>query len=473
MSELGGADIFGALAEEQSESHNPYQLVDGSRVGVIGGGPAGSFTTYFLIEMAERVGIDLVVDIFDLKDFTEIGPKGCNHCGGIVSESLVQFMAADGLNIPAEVIQRGIDSYVLHMDVGTVPIQTPLQEKRIAAVYRGSGPRGMTEDMRFADSFDQYVLGRALEKGATLLRERVDKVEIVDGMPQISTRQGTTREYDFVVGAVGANSPAQKIFTPAGFGYEAPTTTKTYITELPLGREDVQKYLGTSMHVFLLNIPRVEFAAFVPKGDFATMVLLGENIDKALIKTFLSAPEVVECLPPLFQVPDAVCHCSPMINVREATRPFTDRIVLTGDCGVARLYKDGIGSAYRCAKAIATTAVMEGVSAEDFTAHYLPTYKAIASDNSVGKFVFWVTRQIQRTRFVRRGLLSMVVGEQYGENVLPRMSTVLWDTFTGSAHYKDVFLRTLRPTFISRLVWSIVTSLIGLMPTRPNGESGG
>jgi len=32
------------------------------------------------------------------------------------------------------------------------------------------------------------------------------------------------------------------------------------------------------------------------------------------------------------------------------------------------------------------------------------------------------------------------------------MSTVLWDTFTGSAPYTDVFMRTLSPAFLYRFL---------------------
>ena len=62
------------------------------------------------------------------------GPAGCNHCGGIVSESLVQLLTTEGINIPTKVAQKGIESYVLHMDVGSVRIETPVHEKRIAAM---------------------------------------------------------------------------------------------------------------------------------------------------------------------------------------------------------------------------------------------------------------------------------------------------------------------------------------------------
>lgn len=40
--------------------------------------------------------------------------------GGIVSESLVQLLATEGINIPTKVAQKGIESYVLHMDVGSI-----------------------------------------------------------------------------------------------------------------------------------------------------------------------------------------------------------------------------------------------------------------------------------------------------------------------------------------------------------------
>ena len=116
-------------------------LDDGSRVAVVGGGPAGSFFSHFLLDMAEHVGLRVGVDVYEPRDFCRPAPIGCNMCGGIVSEALVQHLATEGINLPETVIQRGIDSYVLHMDVGTVRIETPLNEKRIAAVHRGGGPR--------------------------------------------------------------------------------------------------------------------------------------------------------------------------------------------------------------------------------------------------------------------------------------------------------------------------------------------
>ena len=103
------------------------RLEDGSRVAVIGGGPAGSLSAYFLLTFARRMDLDLRVDVYEPRDFTKAGPTGCNMCGGVVSESLVQMLAAEGIDLPATVVQRGIESYVLHTDTDSVRIDTPLK----------------------------------------------------------------------------------------------------------------------------------------------------------------------------------------------------------------------------------------------------------------------------------------------------------------------------------------------------------
>ena len=64
------------------------------------------------------------------------------------------------------------------------------------------------------------------------------------------------------------------------------------------------------------------------------------------------------------------------MNIRGVAEPYADRIVFVGDAGVSRLYKDGIGAAYRTAKAAARAAVFQGVSADDFRRHYQPVWRA-------------------------------------------------------------------------------------------------
>ncbi|MHC4767923.1 MAG: NAD(P)/FAD-dependent oxidoreductase [Planctomycetota bacterium] len=445
------------IAAEGSRTSDTLELESGSRVAVIGGGPAGSLFTYFLLEFADRIGLDLAVDMYEPRDFSKPGPGGCNMCGGIISETLVQNLAAEGVNLPDTVVQRGIDSYVLHMDVGTVRIETPLNEKRIAAVHRGGGPRDVK--VQKWESFDQHLQKLAVDRGANVVRQRVDDVTWNDGRPQIKSPDGNAQPYDLLAAAVGVNSPALKLFQAMEVGYEAPEAVKTFISEYYFGEEVISSALGTAMHVFLLNIPRLEFAAIVPKGDYVSVCLLGEEIDKDLVKAFLESPEVTECMPVDWKPETRSCFCSPRINVKGSSRPFADRLVFVGDCGVTRLYKDGIGAAYRTAKAAATTAIFKGIGAESFREHYLPACAAIRKDNTLGKVIFTVTRAVQKRRYARRALLRMTAREQRRRGNSKLMSQVLWDTFTGSAPYREIFMRTLRPTFLGELIWSTCASI--------------
>jgi hypothetical protein len=378
-------------------------------------------------------------------------------CGGIISESLVQALATEGINLPPTVVTRGIESYVLHMDVGTARIETPLHEMRIGAMHRGAGPRG-TKDSPWR-SFDGFLLDLAIQKGAQWMRARVEEITWPQGRPQVKARGGAPQDYDLLGVAVGVNAGSLKLFEGSGLGYQAPGVAKTYISEFHLGQAKIAELFGHSMHVFLLNIPRLEFAALIPKGDFLTFCMLGRDIDDALVQAFFNSTEVRACLPPELVAPKAACHCSPRINVRGAYPPFADRVVFLGDCGVSRLYKDGIGAAYRTAKAAAVTAVFQGISREDFRRHFWPACRQINNDNRVGKVVFAITRLIQAQRFARRGILRMVVREQQRAGSRRRMSKVLWNTFTGSAPYWEIFLNSLHPAYLGRLLWETVLGL--------------
>ncbi len=420
---------------------------------VVGGGPAGTFFAYFLQRLAESSGLELDIDIYEPRLFTHRGPAGCNHCGGIVSESLVQLLASEGINLPTEVVERGIEAYMLHMDVGSVRIRTPSEEKRIAGVFRGNGPRGSERSLRVG--FDRYLLDLAASSGARVVRSLVTRVGWHEDRPELEHGGGKRASYDLVALAAGVNSQLLQNGCEAAPGYTFPGTLTSFICEFHLGQEAIQASLGDAMHIFLLDLPRLEFAALIPKGDYVTLCVLGHNVDGALVDAFLAAPEVRRCFPD-GKVPELVCHCFPRLNVRPPAQPFADRMVWIGDCGVARLYKDGIGSAYRMAKAAARTAAFHGISAEDFEAHYGPTCKAMNWDNTLARLVFMATTAIQKLRPLRRGVLRMTATEQAHAEVFKHMSSVLWDVFTGSAPYRDVLVRSVHPGFVSSLTWNLV-----------------
>ena len=446
-----------------SASESGLHLSDGSRVAVIGGGPAGSLFSYFLLDMADLAGIKISLDIYEPKDFSLSGHAGCNKCGGVISESLVQMLAMDGIFLPPTVVQQGIDTYILHTDEGSAHMKSRIaEEKRIASVRRGAVPSGATGSL--LGSFDGFLLNLAEEKGALVLQEKVERVFFSDGgKPCMVTKSGISEAYDLMVGSAGVKSSDLNLFENLNFGYRAPRTTKTFISEIFLGSEVVDAYLGHTIHLFLLDLPRLRFAAIIPKGEYATVCLMGSDVDQGLVDSFFSCPEVIECFPADWTFTGSGCRCFPFITSGGAKQPFADRLVMIGDCGVSRLYKDGIGAAYRTAKAAANTVLLSGVSAADFRRHYLPVCRAITYDNQVGKVIYTFTRLIQRNRLLQKGVLRMVAGEQAGLTP-PRLTGVLWDTFTGSSTYVDVFSRMVNPLFLSR--WLYETVMGSLLPAK-------
>ena len=463
MSTIEGLELLAGKTPGQVAAR-PMALQDGARVAVVGAGPAGSMFGYFFLNMARTIGLDVSVDIYEPRRFCHRGPAGCNHCGGIVSESLVQRLATEGIRLPDDVVQRGIESYTLHMDVGDVEIATPLSEKRIAAIYRGNGPR--SSELLDTQSFDGFLLELAEQKGAVRVPKLVADVRRDGDRMIVECVDGQRKAYELVVIASGVNSKLMEMMEAESAPFHRPDRTKTFICEFHLGRDVIRETFGPSMHVFLLDIPKLEFAALIPKGDYVTLCLLGDDIDEALIERFFAAPEVRNRFPGGV-IPGHVCHCYPRINTKPATPVFGDRLVLIGDSGATRLFKDGIGAAYRTSKAAAKTAVFHGVSAADFEAHYAKLCRRITNDNRVGKLVFTFAGLVQKARFARRGVLHMTAMEQDSATAPRRMSGVLWDLFSGSASYTDVFLRTLHPAYLAGLLKHLVT---GNLPSARAGN---
>jgi flavin-dependent dehydrogenase len=455
--------------KSQDDYSTSLKLTQGARVGVIGGGPAGSLFSYFLLDMAQRIDLNLQVDLYEQKDFSNPGPAGCNMCGGVISESLVQTLATEGINLPPSVVQRGIDSSVVHMDAGTVRIRTPVDEKRIASVHRGVGPRGLKE-IKWA-SFDGYLLKLAKEKGVNVIMERVIEVDWENNLPKVKTRNTESPTYELLGVAVGVNSTTLDLFEKLiGVNYELPRVIKTYISDFFVGQAKVQEHFGNAMHVFLLDIPRLEFGAIIPKGEYVTVCLLGEHTDTKVAQLFLSHPQVKQCFPDDWDIPEMFCHCSPRMNIGSAPVPFSNRMVFLGDCGVSRLYKDGIGAAYRTAKAAATTVIFEGVATRDFRQHYLSTCQDISRDNRIGKIIFSFTGLVKKSQFIANGILRMTTGEQQRNVVQQSMSSILWDLFTGSASYRSISLRALHPLLMGKLFWNIIAGSFKPVGNHPIGE---
>ena len=416
-----------------------FTLDDNAKVAVIGGGPSGSLFSFFALNMAKMIDKKIDVTIFEPKDFTRDGPIGCNRCAGVISEHLVQALAIEGINIPPEVVQRGINSYVLHTQRGNVHIESPAAEKRIATVYRGGGPLGIKEKDR--ESFDNFLLNCAIQEGASHSSLRIDGIRNND-KPVITSGGRDIMEADLIVGAFGVNSTGWKIFEGLDIGYKKPKTTSAFITELELGHEAVSGNFGSSIHLFLLPEPKnIKFAGLIPKGRYVTLCILGKDIDQQTVTGLLNTPIARELLPDSV-MGDKFCKCFPKLSLTTAEGSFADRMVVIGDAGSTRLFKDGIGASYIMGKAAATTAVLHGVGKEHFSAHYLPVYNRTKIDNIYGRFVFGTTNAYKNIAPLTESMVNVIKKEQQKRNeAFPRLSSMLWDTFTGNETYKNIFLR--------------------------------
>ena len=423
-----------------SGSDDEYALEDSASIAVIGGGPTGSFFSIFILKMAKMVGKKLNVTIFEPKDFSKDGPRGCNHCGGVISELLVQMLAVEGINLPDSVVQRGINSYKLHTHLGSVQIATPSFEKTIATVYRGGGPKGIVG--REKESFDNYLLYQAIQEGAVHNHARIDRVEYRNKRPVLFSQGQKILEADLVVGAFGVNSQTAKVFEDMGFGYKKPAAVRAAIAEIGLEKGIISEHFGNSIHLFLLPIKDIKFAAMIPKGTYITLCMLGKNLTAEKVEEFLNHSVVKSVLPETMKY-ELNCRCLPNLNVEAPKKPFTDRVVICGDAGSTRLFKDGIGAAYIMGKAAARTAVFQGVSSWHFNKYYYPVYKSIIIDNYYGRFLFAVTDLYKKNKGLCEGMLETVKKEQLDTNGSRILSSILWDVFTGNERYKNIFFRSL------------------------------
>jgi flavin-dependent dehydrogenase len=418
---------------------DPFVMEDGSHIGVIGGGPTGSFFSIFALKMAKMFGKNISVTIFEPKNFTKDGPLGCNRCGGVISELLVQNLAMEGIILPDSIVQRGISSYKLHTDHGSVHIETPTFERTIATVYRGGGPKGTTGDDK--ESFDNFLLNLAIKEGAHHIPVRIHSIEFKNGRPAIYSKETKLGEPDLVVGAIGIKSQTSKLFEDIGFGYSRPATVTAAIAEIEMDNSMISDIFGNSVHLFLIPVRGIKFAAMIPKGTYVTICILGDSMDTHTIDDFIRHPAVKAVLPEEKHF-SIGCRCLPKMNIQAPSVPFADRVVVCGDAGSTRLFKDGIGAAYVMGKAAAKTAVFRGIGKQHFQKEYYPVYKSIVHDNLFGRFLFSVTDIFKKYKPLTKGMLNVVRKEQSELNDPKILSSILWDMFTGNERYKNIFMKT-------------------------------
>ena len=441
-------------------------LSAGSRVCVVGGGPAGTFFAIQLFRQAKRAGRDIAVTIIEKKaQFHPAGRpwrrRGCNHCAGGISPRLHALMHDSGLDLPRELVREEFTHIWIHGLWKNFPLRVPAGQ-RMTAVFRGSLP-GDRKDGR--SGFDDFLLEKAAAEGAVIFSGEVRGIRYLpSGKPVLTVKTSPEDEEDitadFVAVAAGINPRPGRAVQESEFtescraimpGFIPPGVRRTLVFELKPGRDYLRKYMDREIYFIesgSRNLP-LEHIALVPKGDYLTVALVGKSIDRAVlprdtrkvVRDFLSLPHIRTILPRISpENPPVVCACSPFMAVRPAKSPVADRVAMVGDALGARLYKDGLYSAFVTAEALARTVIHEGIDKSSLEKGYGRVMRWLETDNRYGRLVFGLIRTAFASPVLSRILYQAFATEmKFREKDRWRLGDVLWKIGSGTADYRDVF----------------------------------
>ena len=415
------------------------------RIAVVGGGPAGSFFALYALKYAHAVGRDISVTIYEAKDFRRFGQPGCNMCAGLIPVTVLYRFRELGLAIPPEVILGHINAYSLHTSAGVLNATQPDAHAEIVSVYRGAGP--WHGRLLGQASFDALLLEEAVSRGARLRRSYVEAirrdrpVEIVSG--------GETERFDLAVLASGLNG--RPVSLP-GFSYRPPPAGSMCQTELYLGEEEVQRRLGSSVHIFLPPEEIATYGILIPKGSFISASLLNARSQMRSMGQFLGLDEVKSVLGTQVRWS---CGCLPKISVGLAQELVDDGFVAVGDAGATRLYKNGIGSALVTAERAARTAIYRGCTKDDFAVSYLPLCRAIDQDNRIGRLLFLQVPLLKRFGPIPIAHDRIASGANRHRAASELHTRILWGMFTGAYSYRQLFRMGMSPALLAQLALAL------------------
>ena len=429
-------------------------LKEGSKIAVIGGGPSGSFFAYLAFRHAKKLGMDISVTIFESRDFSQRGPKGCNMSAAVIAKSLYQKLIKEGIDLPDDVVRQEIKGYYFQTKEYGIELHRPKpgENSKILAVYRGNGPLYSNHTSNI--SFDDFLLKHVIKQGAKVINEPVQDINLPpDSETPIKVIYGKRgsfdeMEADLVVGAFGINSTIVNKMKQLNFGYEPPKTIRTCQMEIPLDNSYIKESFGDNIYVFALGLKPFRFASMVPKRDYVTVSLIGDrDLSKKDLLDFVNHPVVRSKLPPDWRMPDRFCMCIPKITLTHAKKPFTDRFVIVGDASISRIYKNGLESAYITSQLAAQAAFEKGISKEDFNRYYYrPARKLLAMDNLFGALIMRLSDTVTKRAWLVTARLSYVENRK-GSWIANHLNKMLWNMVTGDAPYRMIFLQAFNPLF--------------------------
>ncbi|MFQ5965384.1 MAG: NAD(P)/FAD-dependent oxidoreductase [Candidatus Scalinduaceae bacterium] len=434
-------------------------LKNGSKIAIIGGGPAGSFFAHFASRYASEMGIDVSITIFDRKSFCQRGPRGCNMCAGVISENLFNKLEEEEMDIAPFCVQRKIEGYYFQTQDDSVCLHHPVPGhiSKIVTVFRGNGPLLSHHEGNI--SFDDYLLNHVKKKGVKVIFEIVKGLELPSkkgGPIKVFFGEGESKkelEADLVVGAFGVNTGMMEKIAHVGFGYKPPKTVRTCQCEIMLSNEYIEKTFGNNVFVFALGKKELKFASMTPKADYVTVNLVGrQDLTRNNLIDFLNHPAVRRLMPEDWEIPKSFCMCIAKIPVTYAKHPYTDRMVILGDASISRSYKSGIESAFNMAKLSAYTAIKCGVFREAFmNGYFKPAKRLLARDNLYGIMMLKINDYISSQRQIANAHIKVIKSKK-DKKVADQVNEILWNMLTGNIPYKEIFYKAINLRLVSKML---------------------
>lgn len=473
---------------------------------MIGGGPAGSFFALRLLRKARQAGKEIEVLIFERKKevcFYHPAPfsawEGCNYCAGGLSPRLVEALQNEGLEIPEEMIESKATEIIVHADWKSIPLAVP-EGRHLMSVFRGSRPR---ERAHRYINFDNWLLNLAIEHGAKVVNAEVSDIRYSkEGKPLITfwslrdkpvqpchesccspdsennelnsqsslPQSESTLQVDFLAVASGVNRrPGADLHSDPLLGalrqliprFRPPKVRRAIIAEMTDLQERLRVVEG-ELHFVQYGSKElhVEMASVMPKRGWLTTAILGKSVDRAepssslqIVEKFLELPHIRRLIP-YKSVLVARCCCNPNMTVGAARHPFADRIALTGDLAAARLYKDGLYSAYLTSSALADCVLEHGIDESSLERHFGQVVNELEADNRYGRLIFHLSRcMLARPTLSRVLYLAVIMERMTTPRERHRVAPVLWGVASGDASYRVSLAGMLHPAS----VWQIVT----------------
>jgi len=445
---MWGKYVDRKLARRRMRAGTGLCLKDGSTVAIIGGGPSGASCAIKLLDRARKEDMDLRVVIFEGKDFD----RHHNQCVGVLSPPLEKMLRDKmGIELPEHLIKRRIESYRLHSDNADVILDGRADSEPTYTVRRVM--------------FDRFLLRKAEEAGAEIVRSRVTGIEFVNTRDLEEVRVYSESRYlraDVVVGAFGLGRAmldcwerATRLFSP----YRRPQKLlKTFITKIHTDPAFIESTLGNSIHAFLLSGSRIEFGAVTPKGDHIIINIAGKDVCSLDLDEFLEQPQVSALLPPLDR--RFIDYYEGYFPTAPAANPFGHRYILVGDAtGWMRPFKGkGINTAMITGIRAADTLFEHGFS-RDAMEKYAQSCADLRRDYYYGLAVRHMSR-IGRSLGLFDSTLRVAGSDR-------RLQEILYLAVSGEESYRNIFLKLLSPATFRKLAVSSGKHLLKrLRPTR-------